>query len=380
MPSATEMVASDFVLISSVFDEFVGQAVLRQASLEVGSAFQTLTKTGSHLTTSIQIFVRRVTRAEIAVFLCLTSGFVSPSVDPTLRRIMHYDEDMHLVAETELTSAWQRAIAYAYVDLGDQPVAQRDLGGTPTTTWLVGDHLGTPFLQTASTGAVLWRVEAEPYGRVWALRTGSDRHQPLRFPGQEAEQLNRGLDGATERSYNIFRWYRPKWGRYSQVDPAWNYISSAFSYAEDSSLMAADPDGRQASFGLTDRARRLCTVYGEAPGTPPACQRAVASVILNRRDAEGGSICDIVFHSRCGRFDAADWRNDNFGRCADCFSPKNEPDLIATAGSIPPTGSWGRREPVFFCKPGTRCVKTRTSDGRKRIPIPDCNRLVFFAR
>ncbi|NLH11849.1 MAG: hypothetical protein GX464_10985, partial [Holophagae bacterium] len=83
-----------------MFDEFVGQAVLRQASLEVGSAFQTLTKTGSHLTTSIQIFVRRVTRAEIAVFLCLTSGFVSPSVDPTLRRIMHYDEDMHLVAET----------------------------------------------------------------------------------------------------------------------------------------------------------------------------------------------------------------------------------------------------------------------------------------
>jgi len=244
------MVASDFVLISSVFDEFVGQAVLRQASLEVGSAFQTLTKTGSHLTTSIQIFVRRVTRAEIAVFLCLTSGFVSPSVDPTLRRIMHYDEDMHLVAETELTSAWQRAIAYAYVDLGDQPVAQRDLGGTPTTTWLVGDHLGTPFLQTASSGAVLWRVEAEPYGRVWALRTGSDRHQPLRFPGQEAEQLNLGLNGATERSYNIFRWYRPKWGRYSQPDPLSNFGDPhPFGYALMNPERNTDPDGRR-TFGI----------------------------------------------------------------------------------------------------------------------------------
>ena len=186
-------------------------------------------------------------------------------MDPTLRRIMHYDEDMHLVAETELTSAWQRAIAYEYVVLGDQPVAQRDLGGTPTTTWLVGDHLGTPFLQTASTGAVLWRVEAEPYGRVWALRTGSDRHQPLRFPGQEAEQLNLGLNGATERSYNIFRWYRPKWGRYSQADPIerhfrvksnqpgikglrsegslWKADWGGFAYAEGSPTRMTDPTG-----------------------------------------------------------------------------------------------------------------------------------------
>ncbi len=191
-----------------------------------------------------------VSRAEMAVFLGATWGFVAPSVDPTLRRIMHYDEDMHLVAETELTSAWQRAIAYEYVVLGDQPVAQRDLGGTPTTTWLVGDHLGTPFLQTASSGAVLWRVEAEPYGRVWALRTGSDRHQPLRFPGQEAEQLNLGLNGATERSYNIFRWYRPKWGRYSQPDPLSNFGDPhPFGYALMNPERNTDPDGRR-TFGI----------------------------------------------------------------------------------------------------------------------------------
>ena len=53
-------------------------------------------------------------------------------------------------------------------------------------------------------------------GRL-AMRTG-DSHQPLRLPGQEAEQLNLGPNGMTERSYNIFRWYRGGWGRYSQGD------------------------------------------------------------------------------------------------------------------------------------------------------------------
>jgi RHS repeat-associated protein len=44
----------------------------------------------------------------------------------------------------------------------------------------------------------------------------TDGRQPppaLRFPGQEAD----AADG--ERSYNIFRWYRSGWGRYTQGDP-----------------------------------------------------------------------------------------------------------------------------------------------------------------
>ncbi|MFV1962889.1 MAG: RHS repeat-associated core domain-containing protein, partial [Acidimicrobiia bacterium] len=87
------------------------------------------------------------------------------------------------------------------------------------THWLVTDHLGTPFMMNDGAANVVWQVDYEPYGQVWSLRLGSDLHQPLRLPGQEAEQLNIGLNGATERYYNVHRWYRSRWGRYTQSDP-----------------------------------------------------------------------------------------------------------------------------------------------------------------
>src|ERR1017187_6829844 len=98
------------------------------------------------------------------------------------------------------------------------------------------DHLGTPLLQTDSSANVYWRMETEPYGKVWALRAG-DVHQPLRLPGQVAEQFDRGTNGATERSYNNFRWYRPGWGRYSQADPiGLAGGSNPYGYASDNPL------------------------------------------------------------------------------------------------------------------------------------------------
>jgi len=81
------------------------------------------------------------------------------------------------------------------------------------------DHLGTPILQTSALQGVVWRAEYEPFGEVYALRS-YDRHQPLRLPGQEAEQLGLGANGVTDRRYNIHRWYRGEWGRYTQADPA----------------------------------------------------------------------------------------------------------------------------------------------------------------
>ena len=57
------------------------------------------------------------------------------------------------------------------------------------------------------------RALAGLYGRVAAFRVGATRHQPLRFAGQEYD------DFAGDREYNIFRWYRELWGRYTQADP-----------------------------------------------------------------------------------------------------------------------------------------------------------------
>jgi RHS repeat-associated protein len=154
------------------------------------------------------------------------------------RRYSFYSPEMNLLAETEITTSGTPAIQYEYVWFNGHPVAQVDPG--PTTHWTFTDHLGTPLIQTDDAGAVpYWRAEYEPFGRVFSLRT-ADQHQPLRLPGQEAEELNTSTDGngATERSYNIFRWYRPAWGRYTQSDPiasapAWNVGQASASSLTD---------------------------------------------------------------------------------------------------------------------------------------------------
>lgn len=165
------------------------------------------------------------------------------------KRHFIYSPEMNLLAESELAWPRDKAILYEYVWFNGHPVAQVD-GGT-VTHWTFTDHLGTPLIQTTASQTVWWRAEYEPYGKVFSLLS-SDQHQPLRLPGQEAEQLNLGMNGATERFYNIFRWYRPAWGRYTQPDPlsriapAWlasSYSSQLYGYAENNPLLFRDPLG-----------------------------------------------------------------------------------------------------------------------------------------
>lgn len=132
------------------------------------------------------------------------------------RRNFIYSPEMNLLAESELSWPRHKAILYEYIWFNGHPVAQVD--GENVTHWTFTDHLGTLLIQTTASQTVWWRAEYEPYGKVWSLTT-IDQHQPFRLPGQEAEQLNLGADGATERLYNVFRWYRPNWGRYTQSDP-----------------------------------------------------------------------------------------------------------------------------------------------------------------
>ena len=106
------------------------------------------------------------------------------------------------------------ASAQRFVWFNGYPVAQVS-STTPLFTFT--DHLGTPLLQTDSAAAVAWRAEYEPYGRIYALRNGTaPEDQPLRLPGQD---LSAHGVGAIEENYNIFRWYRSGWGRYTQPDP-----------------------------------------------------------------------------------------------------------------------------------------------------------------
>lgn len=136
-------------------------------------------------------------------------------------RYSFYSPDDHLLEETNVT-AGTPAAAYDYIWLGDIPVAQTDIASS-TTHWTMSNYLGTPIVQTTSAGAVYWQADYTPGGEIYnnSLRVGSAIHQPLRYPGQEAEQFSstNAPDGDTTRYYNIYRWYLPHLQRYTQVDP-----------------------------------------------------------------------------------------------------------------------------------------------------------------
>ena len=147
-----------------------------------------------------------------------------------------------MLAETaQFTSATTSpVITEEYVCFGDAPVAQID---GATTRWTHADHLGTPQKQTDLPGAVQWQAEYQPYGTIETLRK-NDVHQPLRFPGQVAEQFDAGPNGVTERSFNNARWYRPNWGRYVQPDELLiTPVVDVFAYAHERPLSLTDPTG-----------------------------------------------------------------------------------------------------------------------------------------
>jgi RHS repeat-associated protein len=145
--------------------------------------------------------------------LGVQDGGPPPPTSPTLfeRQYTFYTPELSLLSETTASSNGTPVIAYDYIWFGGQPLAQIE-NATGNIAWYFNDQLGTPIRQTDATGRVLWQAEYEPYGTIYAIRRGESRHQPLRFPGQTAEE-------GSDLYQNVFRFYRARWGRYTEVDP-----------------------------------------------------------------------------------------------------------------------------------------------------------------
>ncbi|HXI12029.1 MAG TPA: RHS repeat-associated core domain-containing protein [Thermoanaerobaculia bacterium] len=178
------------------------------------------------------------------------------------KRYYFYSPELNLISETATTTSATPPVAYDYVWFNGEPLAQIN-HASGEVSYYFNDHLGTPILQTNQAAQVVWRAEYEPYGQVFSLRAGEGRHRPLRLPGQEAEQFESGPNGVTERSYNIFRWYRSGWGRYTTADPiGLRGDVNLYRYANDNPNAFVDRTGLKCSKSCPDCPGGTWITYG----------------------------------------------------------------------------------------------------------------------
>jgi len=133
--------------------------------------------------------------------------------------IYHYDLQGNLISETKENGRPIRD----YIWANNIPLAQIKVRRTKKGVlrqkqllYLHTDHLNTPRLATDENQIVVWRWEADAFGRTKPDkdpdRDGTKVNVRLRFAGQY-------YDSETGLHYNYFRYYDPSTGRYTTSDP-----------------------------------------------------------------------------------------------------------------------------------------------------------------
>ncbi|WP_239327081.1 RHS repeat domain-containing protein [Snodgrassella gandavensis] len=129
--------------------------------------------------------------------------------------------------------------------------------------YLINDHLGTPQLAINSTGEQSWKINSDAFGNS-ELAANNQITMNLRFPGQY-------YDAETGLSYNYFRDYDAKTGRYIQSDPIGLAGGiNTYGYVGGNPLVYSDPTGEiapavVAGAGVATAGIRLCAAN-------PACR------------------------------------------------------------------------------------------------------------
>jgi RHS repeat-associated protein len=117
--------------------------------------------------------------------------------------------------ERVLTKSFALLEERSYVFLGNQLLAIVD--GQGNAGQVVSDHIGLPL--AVFNGGAGWQADLSPFGEMLQVLSGDAANDPLlRYPGQWALDTEHFSTNA-ELYYNGYRWYRPGWGRYTQVDP-----------------------------------------------------------------------------------------------------------------------------------------------------------------
>jgi RHS repeat-associated protein len=199
----------------------------------------------------------------------------------------------------------------------------------PDPRFTFTDHLGTPVLQTDALANVVWRAEYEPFGNVFAMRAGGANDQRLRLPGQQVAFTNFAGD---EENYNIFRWYRSGWGRYTQADPigigggTTLNLNHLYGYAGSNPITDYDPTGLYKVGSTCDD--KLC-----GPCIDQLFRKMRDTIRSNKK-------CQRALNSFGGTFNAADLIRSS-------FRGTPGPTVTCNRDDCNPSKFGGRSEPHY---------------------------------
>jgi RHS repeat-associated protein len=129
--------------------------------------------------------------------------------------------------------------AYETIYIDSMPVAVARAGNL---YWIDADQLGAPGSVQNTQGQIVWKWESEAFGSTPAQQNPSGLgvfEFNQRFPGQMYDRES-GLH------YNVFRYYAPSIGRYTQSDPIGLAGGiNTYAYVGGNPLSHVDPEGLQ---------------------------------------------------------------------------------------------------------------------------------------
>lgn len=271
----------------------------REKAVEIAASYNGVTATAVLVVTPTLVAATRqpvALCASATLVPCITRTALDTATTAAAAYEYQYTlftPELMLLAETAASTTSAPPVGWEYVWFGGQPLAQIN-ASTGEIAWYFNDHLGTPIRQVAENGAILWAADYDAYGSPYVTTRGESRHQPLRLPGQTAEE-------SVDIAYNVFRWYRSAVGRYTQSDPFRQPRASEpnlYAYARTNPLRFTDQLGLFAIDASCDCPAR----NGNIPkGIVNACSYAKkpACRTLLQRLTFNGQRLDRCLETRC---------------------------------------------------------------------------------